>query len=138
MMMVWFLPPKIAPVHVVIVPLLHQAKDEQELLNYCKALQERLENTTYNGAPVKVKLDLQEKRAGDKVWGWIKKGVPIRLEVGPKELENNAVFMGRRDLTPKDKCAVPVDEFTSNLSETLTQIQDNLFARALAHQQETP
>lgn len=130
------LPPKIAPVHVVIVPLLHQAKDEQELLNYCKSLQERLENTIYNGALVKVKLDLQEKRAGDKVWGWIKKGVPIRLEVGPKELENNAVFMGCRDLTPKDKCAVPVAEFADNLPETLQEIQDTLFNRALAYQQE--
>ncbi len=132
------LPPKIAPIQVVIIPLLHQAKQETQssLLTYCKTLKANIEAQQYDGRAIRAKLDLQEKRAGEKAWSWIKKGVPIRLEIGPKELENSAVFMGRRDKTPKDKQSMDHNRFVEKLPIILAEIQQNLFNRAHCFLQE--
>ena len=52
-------------------------------------------------------VDERDERGGDKVWHWIKKGVPLRLEIGPRDIEKDALFVGRRDRAPKDKQSVP-------------------------------
>lgn len=124
------LPPKVAPIQVVIVPLVHKAEDEQMILDYCNNLNNKIKALSYNGQNIRVEVDLKEKSHGEKIWGWIKKGVPIRLEIGQKEIANNAVFMGRRDLAPTDKSSVNIDDFVSGIEKLLTEIQDNLFTRA--------
>jgi prolyl-tRNA synthetase len=70
-------------------------------------------------------------RGGEKLWDWIKKGVPIRLEIGPRDIENNSVFMGRRDKDAKDKTGMKVDDFVSNLTVILDEIQQNIYDKAL-------
>jgi prolyl-tRNA synthetase len=130
------LPPKIAPIQVVIVPLIHKKEDEQAILEYCEQLSEKIKNLFFNQQNIKVELDLKDKTPGEKIWGWIKKGVPIRLEIGAKELSNNAVFMGRRDLQPNEKSAVPAEEFLANVESLLGEIQNNLFKKALNYRQE--
>ncbi len=130
------LPPKLAPIQVVIVPLVHKVEDEQNILDYCNNLQNKINTLSYNGQKIRVEIDLKEKSHGEKIWGWIKKGVPIRLEIGQKEIANNAVFMGRRDLAPNEKAAIKIDEFVSGLEKLLTEIQDNLFSRAQKFQEE--
>lgn len=130
------LPPKVAPVQIVIVPLLHQDDElKDKLIRYCQTLQRALEERIYNNAPLRVKLDLQDKRAGDKVWRWVKKGVPIRLEIGPKELEQNSVFMGRRDLDVKNKNAIEKSLFIEQAPSLLAEIQKALFDKAKSFQQ---
>lgn len=124
------LPPKIAPQHIVIVPLNHQAEDEASLMAYCEALASDLGKQTYAGQAIRVQIDRQEKRAGDKVWGWIKKGVPIRLEIGQKELSQATVFMGRRDLAPNQKQALGRDAFVANVTNVLEEIHQALYQRA--------
>lgn len=130
------LPPKIAPLHVVIVPVTHKSENPQAILDYCEKLKSDLQTKIFNNKPVKVKVDTHDKRPGDKMWGWIKKGVPVRLEIGPQELEKNSVFMGRRDLTPKDKQAVQASEFVDGISDLLEEIQRNIFQKAVKFRDE--
>ena len=130
------LPPKLAPIQVVIVPLVHKPEDEQSILSYCQELNDRIKKLTYNGQNIRVEIDLKEKSHGEKIWGWVKKGVPIRLEIGQKEIANNAVFMGRRDFAPNEKSSISKDDFVSGLEALLTEIQNNLFKKAQNFQNE--
>jgi prolyl-tRNA synthetase len=83
---------------------------------------------SYDGAPIRVEVDDRDLRGGEKKWHHVKRGVPIRLEVGPKDIEKNAVFFSRRD-EPKAK---PVDrgELVASIGELLADIQQTLYDRA--------
>jgi len=83
-----------------------------------------------------VDIDNRDLRGGEKTWQHIKKGVPIRLEVGPRDMASDSVFMGRRDLGPKEKSGVSRAEFVSTVTQTLEDIQSRLFDRALSARQE--
>lgn len=124
------LPPKIAPVHVVLMPLVKKNADSKELLDYCADIKAKLEQVEFNNAKIKVKIDSSDKRPGEKAWGYVKQGVPIRLEIGAKELAESKVFMGRRDMGYKDKVALDKDEFVSNAASILDEIQNNIFNKA--------
>ncbi len=124
------LPPRIAPSHVVIIPVTPKEETRSAVLNYCHEFKQALEAKHYMGEPVKVELDDRDMRGGEKVWHWIKKGIPIRVEIGPRDMENDSVFVGRRDKAPKDKQSYKRDEFTSRISDQLDDIQAVLFARA--------
>ena len=65
-----------------------------------------------------------------KNWEWIKKGVPLRVEIGPRDLEKNSVEVSRRDQEVKAKESMPLEEFAARAPEILTSIQDGLYARA--------
>ncbi|MBL9150548.1 MAG: proline--tRNA ligase [Phycisphaerae bacterium] len=127
------LPPKLAPAHVVIMPVLHKPETAQQVMDYCQSLAKELRGLTYAGVPVRVELDTRDIRGGDKVWGWIKKGVPIRVEVGPRDMEADSVFMGRRDKGHKEKSAVKRADFLASVTAILDEIQNSLFERAKAH-----
>lgn len=124
------LPPRLAPAHVVILPVLHKEESRAQVLEYCENLKAELRGVQYDGRPVEVELDTRDLRGGEKVWSWIKKGVPIRLEVGPRDVEADAVFAARRDRAHKDKKSIPRAEFIATVANTLTEMQDALFARA--------
>ncbi len=127
------LPPKLAPTHVEIVPVTHKPEDRQRVLDYCRALAAELTAQTYAGTPVRVHIDDRDMRGGDKIWQWIKKGVPVRLEIGPRDIDKDAVFMGRRDRAPKDKASIGRAELVASVTTILQDIQDTLLARATAH-----
>ncbi|MBA3392459.1 MAG: proline--tRNA ligase [Deltaproteobacteria bacterium] len=129
-------PPKLAPEQVIIIPVIQKPEDRDRVMAYCKALEQELEAQTFAGTPVRVHLDGRDMRGGDKAWQWIKKGAPIRLEIGPRDLEKDAVFMGRRDKGPKEKVGMPRAELVANIATLLQDIQDALFARAKAYRTE--
>ncbi|MEM8868624.1 MAG: proline--tRNA ligase, partial [Verrucomicrobiota bacterium] len=124
------LPPRIAPAHLVIIPVTPKEGTRQAVLDYCQSLKAELEAQNYMGAPVKVEFDDRDIRGGEKSWGWIKKGIPLRVEVGPRDMQNESVFVGRRDRAPKDKQGVPRDVFVSGIAGLLDEIQDSLLQRA--------
>ena len=95
------LPPKLAPAHIVIMPIIFKADDPAAVLDWCRSLAEDLRKQTYAGRSIEVELDTRDIRGGEKSWSWVKKGVPIRLEVGPRDMEAGSVFMARRDKSPK-------------------------------------
>ena len=66
----------------------------------------------------------------------MKKGVPFRVEIGGKEMENNTVFVGRRDKEYKDRVSLPRTEFVKNIEKELQEFQERLFKKALEFQQQ--
>ena len=125
------LPPRLAPRHVVIIPIFRGDDERSEVLGYCEKLKAEVEARDYDDGKVRVELDDRDIRGGEKVWQHIKKGVPIRLEVGPRDIASDSVFMGRRDLSPKDKSGVSREEFVTRVPEILGEIQKSLYDKAL-------
>jgi prolyl-tRNA synthetase len=127
------LPPHLAPAHVVILPITFKADDPDAVMNYCQKLADDLRVISYHGRSIEVEIDDRDLRGGEKVWSWVKKGVPIRLEVGPRDMAEDSVFMARRDRDAKDKQSVPRSEFVQTLTQILDEMQQGLFDRALAN-----
>jgi prolyl-tRNA synthetase len=129
-------PPRLAPTHVVILPVMHKLETAQQVLDYCRKLAEDLRAQHFAGRAIEVEVDARDLRGGDKMWQWVKKGVPLRIEVGPRDIEQGAVFMARRDRGAKDKQAMPRDQFVQGCAALLQEIQDGMFARAAAFREQ--
>jgi len=87
-----------------------------------------------NAGEVRYKIDERDQRPAWKFYDWERKGVPLRVEIGPKDLEKNQAVCVRRDTG--EKIIVPQSDLTDKLPEILSEIQKNLFDRALKFQQE--
>ena len=120
------LPPNLAPLQVVIVPIYKGDEQKNEVLNHAKKLYEDL-----NAAGIRVKLDDRDTHTpGYKFNDYELKGVPIRLGIGPKDIEKGTVELARRDNLTKS--FIPQDDLASHVKNLLFEIQSNLFDRALA------
>lgn len=128
------LPPKIASSHVVLMPIIKKDTDRGSVMDFTHALAGALRAQLYLGRKIDVEID--DSDGGGRAWNWIKKGIPIRVEIGPRDIENNAVFVGRRDKGVREKESIPRDQFVNTVVEVLDQIQDNLFDRALRFREE--
>ena len=122
------LPPRLAPVHMVILPVIHNEAERQKVLDYCALLKADLEKQTFNGENIRVQIDSRDIRGGEKMWSWVKKGVPVRIEVGPRDIAADSLFVAVRIHDKKN--SVPRSEFVSNAPKLLQDIQDEMFARA--------
>jgi prolyl-tRNA synthetase len=124
------LPPRIAPLQVVIVPIFKG--EEQKAL-----LDEKVHAmvASFKAAGIRVKYDDSDnQRPGWKFAEYELKGVPVRIAVGPRDLENNQVEIARRDT--KEKTTVSMDGITETVSQLLLDIQSNLFNRAKKYRDE--
>ncbi|MEC8209995.1 MAG: proline--tRNA ligase [Verrucomicrobiota bacterium] len=130
------LPPRIAPSHVVIIPVTPKERTRQQVIDYCLKLKQQLQDQSYMDGRVRVELDDRDMRGGEKAWGWIKKGIPLRVEVGPRDMEAGAVFVGRRDREPNDKQSMPLEQFVEGIANLLEEMQTGLLAKAKAFQKE--
>ncbi len=124
------LPPRIAATHIVIIPVTPKEETRAAVLDACDELARELRAQKFAEAVLEVEIDRRDLGGGVKNWEWIKKGVPIRLEIGPRDLEKNAVAMSRRDQPVKAKEFLPRHEFVARASEILESIQRNLLERA--------
>jgi prolyl-tRNA synthetase len=125
------LPPRIAPTHIVILPITTREGTSAKVLETCDRLAAELRNKRFlDNVPIEVEVDRRDLGGGVKNWDWIKKGVPIRVEVGPRDLEKNSVTVSRRDQSVKNKESIQVDEFVTRSPEILASIQQSLYARA--------
>ncbi|MEO7724733.1 MAG: proline--tRNA ligase [Chthoniobacterales bacterium] len=130
------LPPRIAPTHVVIVPVTPRPETRDAVMAAANDLATELRAIIWHGAPLEVHVDQRDLGGGVKNWEWIKKGVPLRVELGPRDLENGNVAVTRRDEDTKAKAFLPAAEFVSRAPTLLDSIQQNLFDRALAFREE--
>ena len=130
------LPPRLATEHVAILPIYRSDEERATVLEYCEKLENALTDRAYHGVAVGVNLDASDERSGNKVWREIKRGTPIRLEIGPRDVAGDSVFMGRRDKGPRDKGGVDRQEFTGNVTGILDEIQSGLFERAKSFRDE--
>jgi prolyl-tRNA synthetase len=119
------LPPRVAPHQVVIIPI-PRGNWKETVLPACQAIRDELK-----AAGLRVKLDDDESQTpGWKYAEYEMRGVPLRLEIGPKDLEKRSVFSARRDT--KAKAALPMDGLAGHVTALLDEIQANLLARARA------
>jgi prolyl-tRNA synthetase len=117
------LPPRIAPYQAVIVPI-PRGNWQETVLPKAREIAR-----TLAAAGVRVKLDDRDAYTpGWKYAEWEMRGVPLRLEIGPKDLEKSQVFAARRDT--REKFAIPLDVLQTRVQETLAEIQRTLFERA--------
>jgi prolyl-tRNA synthetase len=123
------LPPKLAPAHVVILPIFRNDEEKSGVLPYCAMLEQELAAQSFAGEQVRVRIDNRDIRGGEKKWQWVKRGVPIRVEVGPRDVASGGTFVARRDIGGKG-APMPRGELVANVSSMLNQIQHALFQRA--------
>ncbi len=124
------LPPRVASSHIVILPVLHKEETKAEVLSYCHALAGQLRHLHYEGRTLNVIVDERDMRGGDKLWSWIKKGVPMRIEVGPRDIASDRLPVGRRDKGHRDITGQSREQLLQSVVEQLEEIQQNLFERA--------
>ena len=129
-------PPRIAPAHVVILPITFKAPDPEAVIAYCQKLAAELSGQQYAGRAVEVEVDTRDAGGGDKLWSWIKKGIPVRVEIGPRDIASDTVYMGRRDRPHKEKTSVSRGQFVAEISDLLSDIQATLLTRAKAFRAE--
>ena len=119
------LPPKLAPIHVVIVPIF---RSEEDLIKLNEKANEI--STSLRKAGLSVKYDNRDTyKPGYKFAEWELKGVPVRIAIGPRDLENGTVEVARRDT--KEKQVIRLADVVTEIPKLLDQIQDNIYARAL-------
>jgi len=119
------LPPKLAPIHVVIVPIY---KTDEERAATCE-LGAKLRDSLGDGLTVELD-DREQYKPGWKFNEWELKGVPLRIEIGPRDLAQRQVVLARRDTG--EKSFVPVDQAAAQVPSMLDAIQQALFDKALA------
>ncbi len=124
------LPPRIASAHVVLLPISRSAEDRARVMTYTENLAADLRRQHYHGHPVQVEID-QRDIGGARGWDWIKKGIPVRVEIGPKDIDKEAVFVGRRDREARERASIPTGKFVRDFTGLLDEIQSNLYRRAL-------
>jgi prolyl-tRNA synthetase len=126
----FIVPPRLASAHVVILPILHDDETRDSILDYCEKLKNNLKSINYYGHPIEVELDKRDIRGGQKFWDWVKMGVPLRIEVGSREVESNMLTVGRRDSEHRERTNISRSEFIATITEILDDIQHNYFERA--------
>ena len=118
------LPPKLAPIHVVIVPIYKGAEQIEGILEKMKPLMEALKNKGYS-----VKFDDDDtKRSGWKFAEYELKGVPVRVAVGQRDLENNSIEIARRDTG--EKMSISLDGAANQIEQLLNDIQSSMLSNA--------
>lgn len=123
------LPPTIAPIQVVIIPIYKGLEELETITQKVKPLQEALKKL---GISVKYD-DRDTQRSGWKFAEYELKGVPVRIAIGPRDLQNNTVEIARRDT--KEKMSVSMDGLTETIQSLLEDIQTNIYTKAKAYQQ---
>jgi prolyl-tRNA synthetase len=116
------LPPMVAPYQIVIIPIVRD-ENFQALNEYAEKIGEQL-----NKIGIRVLVDTSDLRSSDKMWKWIKRGVPLRVEIGGREMENNSVTITRRDLGKPSQKTIAVSELISGASELLKTIQSDMLS----------
>ena len=119
------MPPKIAPHQVVILPFIKDDADKAKILEFCEKVQKDL-----RARDISVQVDKSDARSSDKMWAAIKKGVPIRLEIGAREIEEGQLVFTRRDLGKDGKVKVSVAECAAKIADALDAMQKDLLAKS--------
>jgi prolyl-tRNA synthetase len=119
------LPPRLAPIQVVIVPIYRSDEEKSQVMEAVQKAAQQL-------AKFSVKIDTREEvTPGFKFNDWELKGVPVRMEIGPKDVKNSTVAVSRRDIPGKaGKSSLPMENLEQSIGELLDAIHENMLARA--------
>lgn len=119
------MPPRVAPHQVVILPFINNDADKAAILEFCDKVQKEL-----RAKDITVQVDKSEARSSDKMWAAIKRGVPVRLEIGAREIAEGQLTLTRRDLGKDGKAKVGVNEVAAKIAEALDTMQKDMLEKA--------
>lgn len=128
-------PPRVAPQHAVILPIIHNEADKERILSFCNRVADTLKAQPFYGEALRVKIDSRDIRGGEKAWQWVKKGVPLRLEIGLKECEAEMITLSRRDQAYNEKQKLTLNELAQTAVPLLKEMQQNIYQKALAYRE---
>ena len=129
-------PPRIAPWQVVILPMLRDKPEDEALLAYCEEMRASVATQSALGEPVRVLLDRKPGKAAAKRWDWVRKGAPVIIEVGGRDMESGVVSLLRRDALWNSETGKPAfdtpsrDKAASGMGAMLEEIQNAIFTEA--------
>lgn len=119
------LPPAIAPYQIVIIPIVRDGNADV-LNSHTEIIGEKLRDLG-----IRVMVDTSDRRSSDKMWKWIKCGVPLRVEIGSREMEDNSVTITRRDIGKSSKKIISVSELLKDAETVLDTIQKDMLSGVL-------
>ncbi len=131
-------PPRIAPYQIVIIPMLREAPEDEALIEYCQEMVDMFAKIPLRsfGEPIRMLLDKKPGKAAAKRWDWVRKGAPLIVEVGPRDMAEGNVAMLRRDKLWNVDNGKPAfqflsrEGFSSQAPSLLEKIQQTLFDEA--------
>ena len=129
-------PPRLAPIEVVIVPIWKSDEERARVVEAAQTVKRELTAWTGRGATDRLRVRVDDRegiKPGAKYYEWEMRGVPLRLELGPKDLEKGSVFSARRDI--KAKAAIPMAGLPESVAKLLETIQHDLFEAAKARRE---
>lgn len=122
------LPPSLSPYQIVIIPVIHNENDKLRIIKYIRQIYDMFAALKYMGEDLRIHIDSRQISSSDKKWCWIKRGVPLRVEIGIRDVENLSVVVSRRDNLSKDVISLRV--LSSYISSALLEIQKNIWDSA--------
>ncbi len=129
------MPPRISPAQVVLLPIIRKDTDREPVMRAVENLARRLREKTYAGRQMEVEIDDRDI-GGARNWEWIKKGIPLRIEIGPRDIEKNSVSVARRDMNHKEKTFMGISRFEADITDILDEIQATLLKRAVDYREQ--
>ncbi|MCA9259041.1 MAG: proline--tRNA ligase [Planctomycetales bacterium] len=123
------LPPRLAPAHAVILPIYRNDEERAVVLPYCEQLKTDLSSQLYDGEPVRVRIDDRDLRGGEKKWQWVKRGVPLRIEIGPRDVASDQPAVTQRHTGEMIK-DLTRERLVAEVGTVLADMQQALFERA--------
>ena len=131
-------PPMIAPYQVVVVPVIKKQQDEEEVMSYINNLVKELKNKTPFGEKIRVKIDKRNKQSVDKFWEWTRKGAPVIVEIGLRDVQNQGLMVKERIKlgTSEGKEIISCADFVDSISQRLENIQKQIFEKAKKRMEE--
>ncbi|HJN37216.1 MAG TPA: proline--tRNA ligase [Gammaproteobacteria bacterium] len=124
------LPPAIAPLQIVLLPILHQLEKKDEILDYCHQIKSQLASLEWQGEKIRVSLDDRPMKGGEKSWHWIKKGVPLRIEIGAREVDQKRVSVFQRNQEVKARQVMDQSDLSTFVVGTLTDMQETMYSES--------
>ncbi len=122
-------PPRIAPHQIIIVPIFKTSEDEEKVMAYINGITTELKKHKAFDEKIRVRVDNRLKSPMDKYWEWAKKGAPMIVEVGMRDVDGNNVMVKER-INMGDKKLMNKDEFISSVGSRLEEIQQQMFDTA--------
>ncbi|TFY92450.1 proline--tRNA ligase [Pseudomonas kairouanensis] len=123
------IPPLVAPTQIIIIPIVRSEQNAEAIHAYCEILKKNISRKKLKGQNLRVTIDKRDMSSSEKKWYHIKRGVPIRVEIGIKELEQNTVSYSHRD-NINNTLTVETTRFIKDASKTLQTIQTGMLERA--------
>lgn len=126
------LPPKVANVQAVIMPIVHDEAQREQIEAYCDQVQRQLQD---GGNDLRISLDKRAMRGGEKRWQWIKRGACCLIEIGMKEMESQSVTLSWRDTLQRE--TLPLTQCVATFADGLKAMQQRLFERAKSNREQS-